>query len=68
MVNELSVIEFISFCIESFAQREKMSGADVMQMFIDNDIITYLVDNYDVLHTQGPGYIIPLLSGRMEKK
>jgi hypothetical protein len=61
------VIEFTSFCIEMYAQKENISGSCVMQNFMANGIITYLANNYEALHTQGFNYILPLIRRRIGK-
>ncbi|MDR0908418.1 MAG: DUF3791 domain-containing protein [Spirochaetaceae bacterium] len=66
-MNNDKVIEFTSFCIEMYAQKEHISGSRVMQIFMANGIITYLSNNYEALHTQGINYILPLIRQRIGK-
>jgi hypothetical protein len=54
-------LDFITFCIEMYADAKNLTGQAVIQMFDQFGVLTYLSDNYEVLHTQGLGYIIPLL-------
>ena len=61
MDEKTKIVEFISFCIEMYAQEYNLSGADVADLFEKNGIINYLFDNYIGLHSQGKEYIIPLL-------
>lgn len=35
-----------------------MKGRDVANLFYENGITDFLIDNYDILHTQGKGYIL----------
>ena len=55
------VVEFVSFCIEMYAREYDMSGAEVASVFEKKRLIDYLFSNYEVLHSQGKEFIIPLL-------
>ncbi len=63
---ETKVIEFVSFCIEMYAKKHSVSGSLVAKSFEEAGIIDYLMNNYEGLHTQGEGYIIPLLEEYLE--
>lgn len=52
------VFEFISFCIESFKVKFKMRGKEVANLFYESGVIDFLIDSYDLLHTQGKDYIL----------
>jgi hypothetical protein len=54
-------LEFSSFCIEMYARKNGISGADVMQKFADYGVLDFLFEQYEPLHTQGPGYILPII-------
>jgi hypothetical protein len=56
-------VAFVSFCVEMYARENRLSGADVMRQFEKTLIVDYLFDNYEALHTQGWGYILPLING-----
>jgi len=60
-------LEFVSFCIETYARKNKVSGAVVAERFYETGVLDYLFAGYDMLHTQGPGYILPLIDEFMEK-
>ena len=59
--NITKVTEFVSFCIEMYAMKHNLSGAVVASRLSDAGLVDYLYDNYEALHTQGTGYIVPLL-------
>lgn len=63
MEQQTKVLEFVSFCIEMYAQAYAMSGADVVNLFEQKHVLDYLFANYTELHTQGKEYIVPLLHG-----
>ncbi|SHI06420.1 DUF3791 domain-containing protein [Clostridium grantii] len=52
------IIEFVSFCIENFKIKYRMKGKDVANLFNENGVIDFLMECYDLLHTQGKEYII----------
>lgn len=53
-------LSFVIFCIENIAECLKLSGDEVYKLLTeDSDILdSYLVPNYDVLHTQDKKYIV----------
>ncbi|GAA0783190.1 DUF3791 domain-containing protein [Hathewaya limosa] len=52
------VMEFVSFCIESFKVKFNMKGKDVANLFYKSGVIDFLIESYELLHTQGSEYII----------
>jgi hypothetical protein len=64
---EAKIIEFVSFCVEMCAQKHNVSGAVVMEQFVECGVADYLIENYEALHTQGPGYILPLIDEQLRK-
>ncbi len=52
------VLEFVLFCVEMYAQKHELSGRVVMDKFTEYGVIDFLRGGYDVLHTQGEGYIV----------
>jgi hypothetical protein len=54
-------LEFVSFCIEMCAARDSVSGREVMERFRRHGVLGYLARNYEALHTQGFGYILPAI-------
>ena len=61
MSENAKVLEFISFCIEMFASRESISGVVAFERFRKYGVLEYLERNYEALHTQGFGYILPMI-------
>ena len=56
--NEQSVLYFVSFCIEQYKHEMNMSGSEVMELFDQRGLLDYLVEHYEVLHTQGHSWLI----------
>lgn len=52
------IIEFVSLCIETYKNKYKKSGQDVITVFDKYGVIEFLADGYDVLHTQSIQYVI----------
>ncbi|HBJ2623665.1 DUF3791 domain-containing protein [Clostridium botulinum] len=54
----ISLIDFISFCIENFKIKHSMSGKDVANLFKASGVLEFIINGYDMLHTQGKEYIL----------
>lgn len=52
------IMEFVSFCIENFKVKYNMKGKDVANVFSSLGGIDFLIENYEILHTQGKEYIL----------
>lgn len=52
------IIEFVSFCIENYKVKRDMKGKDVANLFSQSGAIDFLIESYDLLHTQGKDYIL----------
>lgn len=52
-------LEFAIFCIENVAAALHTDGQTVYRVLNESNILkSYIVPSYDVLHTQGKGYIV----------
>ena len=49
---------FIAFCVETYKNAHNISGAEASAVFSDHGVMEYLSENFDVLHTQSPGWIL----------
>ncbi len=49
---------FLSFCVEAYKMRHDMSGEAVLNLFDEKGVTQYLMEYYDVLHTQGEKWIV----------
>ena len=50
--------EFISWCIEMYANANLENGRDVANEFANKNVLDFLGEHYEVLHTQGKSYIL----------
>ena len=62
MDKNTKIVEFVSFCIEMYAKEYDISGSEVAVLLEKTGLLDYLFENYEILHTQGKEYIIPLLN------
>ncbi|ABS42924.1 DUF3791 domain-containing protein [Clostridium botulinum] len=58
LTRDEKVFEFISFCIENFKVKFKMKGKEVANLFYESGVTDFLIESYDLLHTQGNDYIL----------
>lgn len=63
---QLAKLEFVAFCIEQYKKTVNMSGCEVEQMFSYQGVITFLIDNYEILHTQGEQAIMNEIEGYLK--
>lgn len=52
------VFEFYTYCLENYAIRKQMSGMRAWLIFKETGADDYVIDNYDLLHTQGLEYVL----------
>lgn len=59
-IENKSQLEFLVFCIENYADKYNLDAKKVYNAFKENDncIKNYIINNFDVLHTQGKNYIV----------
>ena len=70
IIYDISVLEYVLFCIEGIAKKLGKDGREVYQILTeDSDILnSYIVPSYDVLHTQCKDYIIEDILDVMKKR
>ena len=52
------VFEFYTYCLENYAIRQQISGMRAWVLFKESSADEYVIDNYDLLHTQGMDYVL----------
>ena len=50
--------DFFTYTLEMYAQSKRMSGLQALALFRESGVDNYLLEHYDLLHTQGTGYVI----------
>ena len=53
-----TVFEFYTYCLENYAIRKQISGMRAWAIFKESGADEYVIDNYDLLHTQGLEYVL----------
>lgn len=54
----LEAFEFLTYSLEKYAIAHRMGGLQALGLFKEFSADKFLLDNYDLLHTQGTGYVI----------
>jgi len=55
---DTDILYFVSFCIEQYKMYKGLSGGSTMALFDKKGVTTYLIDHYDVLHTQNAQWLL----------
>lgn len=50
--------EFYTYCLEKYAQAKGLTGLQTFALMKRYEVDDYLIDHYDLLHTQGTAYVI----------
>lgn len=63
------ILEFVFFCVEGIAEKLNKDTVKIYDDLTQNsDLLnSYIVANYDVLHTQGKSYIVDDIIGVMKE-
>lgn len=69
-INSCDELEFAIFCIENVALRLRVNAQTIYKDLTEkSDILySYIIPEYDVLHTQSKGYIIEDIISLMKEK
>lgn len=62
------VFEFYTYCLESYAAGKRISGMQAWVLFKETGADEYVIDNYDLLHTQGMDYILDVVQRFINKR
>lgn len=57
-MNDTEPLYFLSFCIEAYKKKNNMTGEEVMKLFDKTGVSQYLINGYDVFHTQGEQWLM----------
>ena len=64
-----SEMEITIFCIESIAEKLKITGSEVYEMLKKTDLIeNYIIPGFEALHTQSRQYIVNDIISVMKEK
>lgn len=65
---ELDIAYFLSFCIEQYKMEQGLSGEEVMNLFERYNVLPYLSDNFEVLHTQSRQWLLEEIEDYIAKR
>ena len=55
---DTDIAYFLSFCIEQYKRHITASGSDVMKLFVQYGVDIYLINNFEILHTQSSQWLM----------
>lgn len=62
---ELDIAYFLSFCIEQYGRKHRLNGDEVVSLFDRYEVLPYLEDNFEALHTQGHQWLMEEIDERL---
>lgn len=65
---EIDESYFLAFCIEQFKKSRGISGAEASEILFSSGIAEYLIDNYEVLHTQSRQWLMEEIEERLKQQ
>jgi len=60
--------EFYTYCLEKYAQAKGLTGLQAIALLKRFGADDYLIDHYDLLHTQGTGYVIDEIDRYIQRR
>lgn len=55
---EINTAYFLSFCIEQYKDKHQLTGEEVISLFDCYEVLPYLEENFEVLHTQSRQWLM----------
>lgn len=62
------VFDFYIYCLENYAIQKQISGMLAWVLFKESGADDYVIDNYDLLHTQGLEYVLADIERVIKKR
>lgn len=59
-------VKFLIYCVEEYKNAKNMTGKEVMRIFKQHDVMNYVLDCYESLHTTVDVHIIEELKSVSE--
>jgi hypothetical protein len=66
--NSAPVLLFLTFCIENYKAYKNMNTEKTLFLFSKYNVLNYLEDTFDTLHTQGKEYIMREIDSYINNK
>lgn len=55
---KLDIAYFLSFCIEQYKTKKKISGIEAVQTLKNYGVLEYLSEHFEILHTQSRQWLL----------
>ena len=66
--NTPPILLFLTFCLENYKNHKKIDAGEALSLFNKYDVLEYLENVYDTLHTQSKEYIIAEIDEYKKKR
>ena len=60
--------QFYTYCLEKYAQAKGLTGLQALALLKRYGTDDFLIDHYDLLHTQGTGYVIDEIDRLIQRR
>ena len=60
--------EFYTYCLEKFALAKEVSGLQAFALFKEYQVDEFLIDHFNLLHTQGTEYVLDEIQRFINKR
>ena len=60
--------EFFTYTLEMYARNKRIGGLQTLAIFKEYDVDEYLLNHYDLLHTQGTSYVIDMIDRFIQRR
>lgn len=64
----LAAFEFFTYTLEKYAISKRIGGLQALAIFKEYGVDTFLFSHYDLLHTQGTGYVIDEIQRYIDRR
>lgn len=65
---DVDIAYFISFCIEQYKTKHHLSGEEAISLFEKYGVLSYLSDNFEILHTQSRQWMLEEIEDYIAKR
>lgn len=50
-IKDKKLVKYIVYALEEYKKAHRISGYEVTKLFNSNDVYSFIIDNYEALHT-----------------
>ncbi len=59
---------FLIFCLEKYKEKAHKTAEETLALFSTHKVFDFLQQNFEVLHTQGPAYIVDTITNFLKTR